>query len=363
MNLRHRTPPILLSLLLAASAVTAQATPSDDQPRPFAANPAIEEATLVIARAPGTQLRRLERVVDRIFSKKHGLGFEYASHPTFTAAEAFEHGRGNCLSLVNLFVAMARSAGIRAYFVEVEDFETFHRVGESVVRSTHVVGGVTLDGRLETVDFYPGREKSYRNMRIISDDRGAAHYYNAVAAEAMLTGDLAAAEPLFRRALALDPTLIEGWNNLALLAQRHGRTVEAIALVEKALQQDPEFLPAIENLSGLYRVAGRTAEARATTARVLELKTRNPFYLLDRAREHFAAADLDTADRLLERAGRIEKRISEIHLLRGRIALVRGDEKKANRHFARAVRFADERPRLFQQNLEGKVDKLLLASR
>ena len=193
---------------------------------------------------------RVEGIIERIFWKRDGLGFTYRSHPTLTARQAFTERAGNCLSLVNLFVALARSAGLRALYVEVEDFGSFYRYEGTVIHSTHVVGGVIIDGLLHTVDFMPDRPKVYRRLVMISDDRAVAHYFNDVGAEAMLAGDFAASERDYLEALWFDPELPDSWNNYAVLLRRTGNLGEAIAALEKALALDHHFLPAMENLTG-----------------------------------------------------------------------------------------------------------------
>ncbi|MEM7482142.1 MAG: transglutaminase domain-containing protein [Acidobacteriota bacterium] len=340
-------------------------SPTQGEPwlSPFAATPEIEQATRVIERAPGTTFRKVERLVEAIFDEHRGLHFKYVSYPTLTAGQAFERAEGNCVSLVNLMIAMARSAGLEAYFVEIQDFETFHQVGEVTVRSTHLVAGITVDNRTLTVDFYPNSTKSYRRWRRISDERGTAHYHNAVAAEALLAGRLDAAERHLARALDLDGGLVEALNNRALVTARRGDRHQAIALLQQVLRLDQEFIPAIENLSGIYRSAGLSHKADAMTARALELETRNPFYLLEQAKKSLSSSDLETARHLLKRARRMERHIPDIHLLLGQLEQRSGNEQKAARHFARAVRHADGQSRLFQESLEKKIDKLTLASR
>ena len=51
----------------------------------------------------------------------HGyLAAEYDAGSTLTAAETFRTRRGNCLSYTNMFVALARAAGLRASYQLVD---------------------------------------------------------------------------------------------------------------------------------------------------------------------------------------------------------------------------------------------------
>lgn len=372
MKTQTMTLAILLLLTVAASASAAgvlerspaakHAAALDPAAVPWAPTPELEEMAHRVARGKITTRQKLEAIVHLIFDQRHGLGFQYVSHPTLTAAEALERREGNCLSLVNLFIAMSRAADVDTFFIEVEDFETFERRGDSVVRSTHVVGGVMMGNELRTVDFVPDRPKTYRKLRVLEDHEAAAHYFNAVGAEALLAGDLGRAEPLLERAIEITPELPEAWNNLGLVARRAGRLDEAIRHLERALAIEPEFVPALENLSGIYRLAGDPERARAAAASALELKTRNPYYLVTQAWNDFRAGELDAAEEHLQRARRLDKRIPEIHLLLGRVALARGDNERADELFTRAQRLGAEVSESYQERLETKIDRLLAAS-
>jgi len=261
--------------------------------------------------------------------------------------------------MVNLFVSIARNAGIEAIFVEVEDFENFYRIQDSIVRSTHIVGGVELENQLVTVDFLPSQPKRYRILQPISDQRAAAHYYNATAYEAMLAGNDARAETLFRAALEVDPQFAEGWSNYAVLVRRQGDLEKAISYLKHSLALDPRLLPAMENLAAFYRIAQKPDLASAMEAQVLDLKTKNPFFLLQQGIRQIQQNDLNEASRLLERAKRLDSEIPEIYVALGRIELKRGNERRANQYFAKAQKQSDAYSAGFQRVLQTKIDKLL----
>ena len=257
-----------------ALATSGPASRSELIARPWAENGEIRQLGMRSRVVPGGDREKVGFIVDQIFDKKNGLGFRYQARPTLTATEAVERRSGNCLSLVSLFVSIARQAGVDAFYVQVEDFEIFYRYRGTIVRSRHVVGGVQVAGRLLTVDFLPYRPKRYRQLRRIGDRRAAALYYNAVANEAMLNDDHELAGRRFREALEVEPDFAETWNNYAILQRRSGDLEEAIRSLERARRLDPELLPAMENLAGFYRLARRTKEAARMEARVRELKTR-----------------------------------------------------------------------------------------
>ena len=325
---------------------------------PFAADDAIRAAGERISRLPGGVRDKADAVLDFIFDAERGLGFEYRGYPTRTATEAFAARNGNCLSLVNLYLALARSAGLDAFPVEVEDFQSFSRRGGAVVRATHVVGGLWVNGVVYTVDFLPDKPKTYRRIDRIADHRHAALVYNALATEAMLTGGAERADDLFLAALALEPDNAEAWNNHAVLAKRSGDSATARARLERSLAADAGFLPALNNLAALERAAGRLEAAEALEATALAQKAQSPYFLTERALREARAGRLDDAEALLLRARRIDRDIPEIHLALGRLDLARGDEDRAAAHFAEARKRSQPLSDQYRNKLDTKIGKL-----
>lgn len=357
---------LVLALWLPFAAPPARAETGDPgaaaaHDSPFAATAEMRRLARRVAAVPGGTDQRVEALVELIFDRKKGLGFRYLRHPTLTAAEAFERREGNCLTLVNLFVAMARSADIPAEFVEVEDYEAFYRYGGVIVRSDHIIAGVPLLGDLVTVDFLPDRPKRYRRLKTIGDRRATAHYYKAVATEAMLGGELERAESLFRRALDLDPGFAETWNNLAVVLRRRGDADGAIEALERARSLEPKLLPALENLSRIHRAEGRSAEADELDRRILELRTENPFYLVQLALQRLEAGKVEEARELAQRAARFRPDIPDVHLVLGRVALALDRPDEAERHFARAREKSEAFSRSFQSAVQEKIARLLAA--
>jgi tetratricopeptide (TPR) repeat protein len=350
---------LLAGLLLALAGGAAAATGTDPPPEPFAPNTEIRRLARQIRALPGGTDKQLRRIVELIFDEKKGLGFTYRRRPTLTATEAYEARQGNCLSLVNLFVAFARSAGIDARFVAVEDFQIIYRHQGVIVRSNHVIGMVRFSGNMVTVDFLPERPKRYRRFHEISDRRASALFYNAVGVEAMLGGDLSEAERLLNLAFDDDPAFGETWNNYAILLNRQNDAAGARSALEKALELDPELLPAMENLSGVYRRAGELELAEKTDTRILELKTKNPYFLLQQGLLKIREGELDEAQDLLTRARRIESEIPETYLALGRIELRRGNHKEANRLFDQARDKSAAFSERFQTGLQNKINRLL----
>lgn len=366
---------LLATFLLAPGARAApppQATNGVDPPPaaepllPFQTTPEIRQVGARFGHYPGGPKEKADAIVRFIFHDEDGLAFEYRRHPTLTAAEAFEQRAGNCLTLVNLFIALARSAGLDAYPVEVSDFVLFHRQGNTVVRSTHVVGGIgdpgPAWGKQWTVDFLPDRPKAYRSLTRISDRRHASLYYNSVAVEAMLEGDEDAADRAFRQSLALDDRAPEPLSNYGVFARRLGDPEAAEERLQAAIARSPSFLPALTNLAALYRAIGQPERAAEYERRALEAKNQNPYYLVGVALRRLEAGSLNEAHDLLVRARRIDRTIPEIYLVLGRLDLAKGHPAAAQRNFEVARRRSAELSLEFQEGLDRKIDRLLLVA-
>jgi len=184
---------------------------------PFAIDEELRQAVDDRISPAGSEARRRDAVLDFIFG---WLDLEYALTPTHTATETFGTATGNCLSFVNLFVAVGRERRLNPFFVEVEDYQRWNYQDGVVVSRGHIVAGMYVDGDMATYDFLPYRPKSYRDFRPITDLAATGHYYNNLGAEALMNGDLDAAERWLEIAVRLTPDFDKAINNHAIVALR-----------------------------------------------------------------------------------------------------------------------------------------------
>jgi predicted O-linked N-acetylglucosamine transferase (SPINDLY family) len=95
------------------------------------------------------------------------------------------------------------------------------------------------------------------------------HFQSALVLKAL--GHLAEAEEAYRRAISLQPDLVEAQNNLGLLLHQSQRLAEAEQLFHDAIAQRPE-LPQLHNNLGEIRLSqGRVPAAKACFERALAL--------------------------------------------------------------------------------------------
>lgn len=289
----------------------------------------------------GNDRERADKVVDYIF---HALDLEYALEPTRDASGTFRSRAGNCLSFVNLFVALARHLRLSPFYVEVEDYQRWdHRQG-MVISQGHIVAGLYIGGYLKTYDFMPYRVKSYRDFHPIDDLTATAHYYNNLGAEALLAGRDDEAGRYLGIAGRIDPKFVKGANNLGVWHARRGEFAAAIALYQGALEIEPQNVPLLTNLARAYQQTGRADEADAILASVDGVHHSNPFFYIYRADLALSRGDGPKALDFLREAMAIDSENPEVHLGLTRAYVASGDLDKAKHYLGRALRLDPSHP-------------------
>jgi Flp pilus assembly protein TadD len=292
----------------------------------------------VTARDPLTKLRQLVRAV----IENPELRIDYADD-TRSAAETFHARRGNCLSFTNLFVALAREAGLSVAYQEVDVPPTWTARDEMLVVSRHVNALVSVrPGSEHVVDFNMAEFRAAYPRRAISDERAAAHYFSNLGVERLRAGDAAAAYEHLRSALALDRTLAQAWVNLGAWYRRQGDPVRAEATYLEALRIDPRDASAMTNLASLHAQAGRADLAQRYSRRVARYRAQNPYYRYEQARAAYAAGDYGGAARQLREALRRSDIDPTFYSLLGMSYRELGRRDDARAAFARAIELADD---------------------
>jgi Flp pilus assembly protein TadD len=343
---------------------------------PFAAEPSdippIDDSA-VLALDPKMQvfLDRYVNARDGDYIKLQQLVYAMLNEGTFgldyddrtrTAAETYRVGRGNCLSFTNMFVALAREAGLDVHYQEVDIPPDWTQQGGTFVLNRHVNAHVDLGLAGEhVVDFNLDDFKASYERRIVSDRRAMAHYFNNIGVERMQAGEPAAAFANFRKALAdNDSRFAPAWANLGTLYRREGYPAYAEASYHQALKVNRKDSVAMSNLAALYDAQGDAEQAAYYRDRVTYHRTRNPYYRYQLAREAFLAQDYEAAISHLKYAIRKRETEDAFYFLLGLSYLQTGDQKAARRWLEKAEAVAaDER---LKRNYQSKLDMLLSSS-
>jgi tetratricopeptide (TPR) repeat protein len=250
----------------------------------------------------GTQEERL-RYLHRYLSDAGYVNFQYLPERSLTAREAFRERRGDCIAYTNLFLALARQIGIRAYFVHVNQVKNYYERDGWSFTSSHVAVGAGVGPNAVIIDF--AREVSDWWLSVydtIEDSAALALFYNNVAVQRMVEGQRPEAEHLFRFLLARAPEVPELYNNLGVLLNRDHRHAEALTFLEAGMERFPTYEPFFTNALTSARGAGRSDLVRTLEKKGKSVEQADPFFLFAKGMSFFQDAHFDLAASELSRA-------------------------------------------------------------
>jgi Tfp pilus assembly protein PilF len=310
-------------------------TPAE-APNPMAVTPEMALVARDLA-GPGHGEEHLDRLREALLFGKT-FSFEYEKFTTFTATEAFEARRGNCVSFTNLFIALGRAVGSRLQAALVSARGTSEQQGDLVVTHNHMVAVLAKpNGGAKVFDFYQAVEEP-KGPLVLLDDLGVAGVRASNLGVAHLgVGEYAEARRDLEIAVKLAPRLGALWANLGLAAWRMGDSTAAFAAYRRGLELDPESPPLHQNLAALYINLGRRAEARAALASIDSTRA-SPYVFLVRGDLDLAGGDAKAAIANYRRAARVDSKLAEPWLRIARAELVRGRPAAARKAAERALK-------------------------
>jgi Flp pilus assembly protein TadD len=264
------------------------------------------------------------------------LDFDYDPQVTLTAEEAFAAKAGNCLTFSGLFIAMARDAGLDAWYQEIEIPAQWSAVNDTLLVSMHVNAVVRDGGSRYTVDVSRRQELANDVARRMDDSEAAAQYFNNLGADALIENDLARAYAYFRKALSSHPGLPYVWSNLGVVYRRNEQTGDAITAYRHALQLDPDQPVALNNLFLIYEEDGELESAAALHRRVEKNRRKNPYYLHHLAEIANEEQRYSDAIGLLNRAIRMDENEYRFHYTLSRSQYYSGETETARASLNRA---------------------------
>ncbi|MEW6363325.1 MAG: tetratricopeptide repeat protein [Acidobacteriota bacterium] len=292
--------------------------------------------------------REKVRTIMEIIVSKSNLGLTYDPVSTLTAGDVIERGRGNCLSLANLFVGMARASGLNACYVHVTEVERF-RVAFSetrdgaVIHSTHICSGIKETGSMALIDFSPGATRQYRQYVVIDDVTALAHFYTNLAFEIGYHSPQIPPDErdglevgYQRKALAVKPDFYQAMGNLGAFYRRRGELDKALECFGEALRVNQDYADAYSNRASVYVEMGRPSEAVNEIRKALRLGPANPFLHYSLGRILQAAGKTEEAAECYEKAIDRAKNAS-FYVALGRCRLALGQKDEAIKAFRKAV--------------------------
>ena len=292
-------------------------------------------------RIDGKQAGLLEALRERA-----KLKLEYDAARTKTAADTFADRAGNCLSLVVMSAAFAKSLDLPVSYRSAYLDESWSRSGSLLVASGHVnvtVGRRLIDAKTRrdlspiTIDFLPPEAISGLRSREIGEATIVAMYANNRAAEALAAGRLDDAYAWSAESVRRDPSFSGGFNTLGVVYLRHGDLAEAARVFERVLASEPKDTRVLANLAETYARQGRKADEQAMRQRLAAIEPYPPFYFFNLGIEAMRHEDYKAARELFAREVARAETYHEFHFWLGVADWRLGDEAAARRHLTLAV--------------------------
>lgn len=293
-----------------------QAAPTvgaDELVVPYAVSEEMVERARGLTRQARSDYERA-RILTRAITGSEGFGLEYEPVATAPAMVTVERGYGNCLSLISVFVGLARELGMDAYYVDASDrVNDLRKQRELIVDSGHIAAAARTEHGWRLVD-YDGHVHDFRTFRIIDDITALAHYYNNLGYELIEQAARRGEEVpwlriqrSFELATLVHPGFARAHNNLGVASSKLDRPQEAEQHYMAALDADRDFAAAYHNLANLRLDAGDLEGALGAYDRAVSLKGNNPYLHYHRGVALYHKGDMPAAARALERAIRLKR--------------------------------------------------------
>ena len=296
---------------------------------PLAINADVRQMVDAYIPANARDERKVELIQELLYDADH-LHIQYSDERTHTAQEAFYAREGNCLSVMNLYVAIARYVGVHANFQTVRVQPSWDRRGDVLVLSEHInaAGRFGVQKRY-VVDFTPEIALQQMTSAIITDQEARALYFNNLGVEQMIAGNLDEAIVYYKNALFLDPELSIAWNNIGATYRHQGNLEFAEYSYQMAFSTDSTNATAINNLAKFYHRQGDTQLAREYSRAIERFNNMNPYYHFAQGRVAYASDDLQTARLAFRRALRLSSNEPDFYLALAQVYKDMGYQEEA----------------------------------
>ncbi len=259
---------------------------------------------------------------------------QYEPNATYTAAQTFEVRKGNCVAYTNLFVALAREAGLQAEFQLVTGRPAWNVESGYLIKNNHinvVIKNIRVPGYGAdelTVDFNMVDMDEDARRRVITDAHANSLFFANLAIDRLRLDDHRGAFAQMKRAILTEPNNQALWNNLGVLYSVMGDAKLAEGAYRTALKLNGRDKTAIAGMAKSLEQQGRLQEAEKYATLAKRYQNRNPYYHFAVAQQAFHNNAFEDALRAINEAIEIKKR-SRFYALRAAAAEQLGNETLA----------------------------------
>jgi Tfp pilus assembly protein PilF len=291
---------------------------------------------------------------------RSSLRIDYDAAMTRTAAQTFDAKAGNCLSLVILTAALARSLHVDVRYRFVPRARTWTRTQGMVWENGHV--NIELSQRTNSiiapaliVDFVPTEDLQSQLAQEIDERTVIAMYMNNRAAETLAAGDAGSAYWWARAALGMAPEYAPAYNTLGVIyLDREPQLAERVFRFRLADAPDDPML--LSNLVVALDRQGRTDDAAQVRRQLAALDRYRPFEFLDKGNAAIASGDARTAMKFYREELKHLPYSAELHYAIAVASARLGDVRGAREHLDEAMQLSAN---LSDRDLyAGKLEKL-----
>jgi tetratricopeptide (TPR) repeat protein len=287
----------------------------------------------------GKQLRA-DALYNLMFSADK-LALKYDSSHTKTAIETIESGSGNCVSLSNVFVAMARYAGLDAKFLDVEVPENWQRESDVYFQLKHVSASVKVaPGEYLGIEYSSMGPITRAKTQKMDDKAAFAAFYSNLGIELLLQEKMDPAIAYLKYATELDPDSANNWSNLGVAYRRVNQLEQAEDAYLLALKQDKADLTTLNNLAVLYQMTGQEKLSEKYAKKLERYHLQNPYYLIKRAKEEMQTGNYKQALKFTNKAIAKYDDEHEFYFVAAQIYAHQGDMQKAVEYLRSAEKFS-----------------------
>lgn len=289
---------VLSGQAILGHAVTDNELPNVDL---FAITPEMEAFAKRAVRYSDTYFDKIKDLHIALLSSSEagGHGVIYSAYVTETPINTFKQRRANCLSFTLLYVALARSVGLKAYVNEVEIPPTWDlRNKKEMVFLRHVNVKVPILGDLNilrhddvVIDLEMNRYRASYTQHEISDVVATAQFYSNRAMESLENNNYVDSFLSLRKSISLNDRQSYVWSNLGALYGRKKLWREAELAYLHGLELNPEDLTVMNNLSYLYHQIGNKDQAQKFSRLAQRYRESNPFFQYNLALSAFEHND------------------------------------------------------------------------
>ena len=272
---------------------------------------------------------KVSRLQQLLFDEQY-LNIQYSDVRTLTAEEVFELRWGNCLSVMNLYVAMARYAGLDAKFQTVKVQPSWDKRGGMLVINQHINATGRFSVRREyVVDFTPEIALQQLTSHVVSDEHARALYFNNLGVESLIEGEYQQSLKFFKNALWIAPQLSIAWGNLGTAYNRLQNFSFAEYSYQMAFYNDTSNASAVNNLARFYDARGDHGRANEYRRAIAQFTRKNPYYHFAKGGEAFFEDDFSLARKHFRQALRLKKSEPDFYIALAKTYMALGSERLA----------------------------------